>query len=187
MKRFTATIAGVALCTGMAAAQDTMMKVPAPPPTEKGSVAAMINEAIAGYTQIKTIIIAAADKMPAENFSFRPTPEVRTYAELFNHVAQAQNALCAAPGSASPAPITATTKDDVMTALKKSFELCDATYATVTPENAMEISGAGFLRGSKLGMISKNVEHDNEVYGTMAVYMRLKGLVPPSTAMRGRR
>ena len=74
-----------------------------------------------------------------------------------------------------------------MTALKKSFELCDATYTTVTPENAMEISGAGFLRGSKLGMISKNVEHDNEVYGTMAVYMRLKGLVPPSTAMRGRR
>jgi hypothetical protein len=161
MKRFTSTIAGVALCTGMAAAQDTMMKVPAPPPKEKGSVAAMINEAIAGYTQIKTIIIAAVDKMPAENFSFRPTPEVRTYAELFNHVAQAQNALCAAPGSASPAPITATTKDDVMTALKKSFELCDATYATVTPENAMEISGAGFLRGSKLGMISKNVEHDN--------------------------
>jgi len=94
------------------------MKVPALPPTEKGSVAAMINEAIAGYTQIKTIIIAAADKMPAENFSFRPTPEVRTYAELFNHVAQAQNALCAVPGSASPAPITATTKDDVMPDLR---------------------------------------------------------------------
>jgi hypothetical protein len=101
-------------------------------------------------------------------------------------VAQTQNFLCAAPGSTRPAPVTATAKDDVLAAVKKSFDLCDAAYAMVTPDNAMEISGAGFARGSKLGMINKNVAHDNEMYGTMVVYMRLKGLVPPSTAMRGR-
>ena len=191
MKRFVTALATAALCTGMASAQARpagagMGPGGPPPPPEKGSMAAMISEAMAAYTQIKTIILASADKMPAENFSFKPTPEVRTYAELFDHVAQTQMALCAAPGSPRPAPVTATTKDDVIAAIKKSFDLCDAAYAAVTPDNATEISGAGFMRGSKLGLINKNVTHDNEMYGTMVVYMRLKGLVPPSTAMRGR-
>ncbi len=149
-------------------------------------MASLISEAMAGYTQIKTIILASADKMPAENFSFKPTPEVRTYAELFNHVAQTQMMTCAAAGSKPPAPVTARTKEDVIAALKSSFDLCDAAFAKVTPENATDISGQGWLRGSKLGLITKTVVHDNEMYGTMVVYMRLKGLVPPSTAMRGR-
>ncbi len=187
MKRFVATLAAAALCTGIATAQAPMQKAPMPaPPMEKGSMAAMISEAIANYTQIKTIILASVEKMPAENFSFKPTPEVRSYAELFDHVAQTQMALCGAPGAPRPAPVTATSKEDVAAAIKKSFDMCDAAYATVTEANATEISGAGFMRGSKLGMINKNVAHDNEMYGTMVVYMRLKGLVPPSTAMRGR-
>jgi hypothetical protein len=185
MKRFVVTLAAAALCTGMAVAQAPMAGPP--PPPEKGSASAMISEAMASYTQIKTIILASVDKMPAENFSFKPTPEVRSYAELFDHVAQTQNALCAAPGTPRSAPVTATTKEDVLAALKSSFDKCDAAYATVTPENVMEISGpTGFMRGSKLGMLYKNIAHDNEMYGTMVVYMRLKGLVPPSTAMRGR-
>jgi hypothetical protein len=146
----------------------------------------MISEAVANYTQIKTIILASAEKMPAENFPFKPTPEIRSYGELFTHVAQTQMALCNMPGAARPAPVTVTAKDEIIAALKKSFDMCDAAYATVTEANAMEISGAGFMRGSKLGMIGKNVAHDNEMYGQMVVYMRMKGIVPPSTAMRGR-
>lgn len=157
-----------------------------PQSVEKGSVANLISETMQGYTQIKTIILASADKMPAENFSFKPTPQVRSYAELFNHVAQTQMLTCAAPGGAKPAPVTVTSKDDVIAALRKSFDLCDAAFARVTPENATDISGQGWLRGSKLGMINKTVIHDNEMYGTMVVYMRLKGVVPPSTAMQGR-
>jgi TPR repeat protein len=55
-----------------------------PPPPEKGSVSAMIAEAISGYTQMKTIILASAEKMPAENFSFKPTLEVRSYGEMYD-------------------------------------------------------------------------------------------------------
>jgi hypothetical protein len=190
MKRFVATLAAAALCTGMAAAQRPagggMGPGGPPPPPEKGSIPAMITEAVANYTQIKTIIEASAEKMPAENFSFKPTPEIRSYGELFTHVAQTQMALCAAPGAGRPAPITVTAKDEIIAALKKSFDMCDAAYATVTEANATEVSGAGFMRGSKLGMIGKNVAHDNEMYGQMVVYMRMKGVVPPSTAMRGR-
>jgi hypothetical protein len=187
MNRFVATLAAAALCTGMAVAQAPPAGgPPPPPPPEKGSIPAMISEAVANYTQIKTIILASAEKMPAENYSFKPTPEIRSYGELFTHVAQTQMALCAAPGTPRPAPITATAKDAIIAALKTSFDLCDAAYAKVTADNATEISGGGFMRGSKLGMIGKNVAHDNEMYGQMVVYMRMKGIVPPSTAMRGR-
>src|SRR5258708_13320274 len=68
---------------------------PPPPPPEKGSVSAMITEAISGYTRIKAIMLTSAEMMPAENFSFKPTPEIRSYGELFTHVAQVQLALCA--------------------------------------------------------------------------------------------
>lgn len=183
MKRMAAVLALVACSGSMWAQQGGMATPPAP---EKGSVSGMISEAVAQYKQIKTIILASAEKMPAENFSFKPVPEVRTYAELFTHVAQAQMGMCAAPGSPRPAPVAATTKEDVITALKASFELCDAAYEKVTEANATEVSGAGYMRASQLGKIYKNVAHDNEMYGTMVVYMRLKGIVPPSTAMRGR-
>jgi hypothetical protein len=160
-----------------------------PPRPEKGSVSATMTEAISGYTQIKTIMLASAEKMPAENFSFKPAPKIRSYGELFTHVAQVQFALCGRL-SGTPmgrmAPITATTKEEVIAVLKKSFDACDAANASVTEANALEISGGGFMRGSKIGTIQKNVAHDNELYGQMVVYMRMKGIVPPSTAMRNR-
>ncbi len=161
---------------------------PPQPPPEKGSMSAMITEAISGYTRIKTIMLASAEMMPAENFSFKPTPEIRSFGELFTHVAQVPFALCGSL-SGTPrgrmAPITATTKEEAIVVLKKSFDACDAANASVTEANALEISGGGFMRGSKMGTIQKNVAH-NELYGQMVVYMRMKGIVPPSTAMRDR-
>lgn len=161
----------------------------APAPAEKGSVSSLIAEAVAGYTQMKTILLATADKMPAENYSFKATPDIRTFGEMLLHVAQAQTAICGSisgtPMARTPQP-AATSKDEVIAALKKSFDACDAANASVTEANALEVSGSGFMRGSKLGNIQKNVAHDNEMYGQMVIYLRMKGIVPPSTAMRGR-
>ena len=152
-------------------------------------MSALISEAVAGYTQMKTILLASADKMPAEDYSFKATPEIRTFGEMLLHVAQAQTSIC---GQISGAPMgnmsapKATSKEEIVAALKKSFDTCDAANGSVTEANAMEISGSGFVRGSKLGNIQKNVAHDNEMYGQMVIYLRMKGIVPPSTAMRGR-
>ena len=150
----------------------------------------LAGEAIAAYTQTKTVILAAAEAMPAENFSFKPTPEIRSYGELFTHVAQAQTRLCGAvsgtPADPGTAP-AAVSKDEVIAALKKSFDVCDAAYATVTEVNETEVSGTGFLHGSKLAQMQKNVAHNNEMYGQMVVYLRLKGIVPPSTALRNKK
>jgi hypothetical protein len=166
-----------------------MAQQPAPPPATDTSKPSLVSEALAGYNQTKKIIVAAAEVMPAENFSFKPTPEIRSYAELFTQVAQVQSGICAAisgaPFERKP-PSTATTKDEVIVVLKKFFDACDAAFATVTDANATDVSGQGFMRGSKLGNIQKNTAHNNEMYGQMVVYLRLKGIVPPSTAMRGR-
>ena len=68
---------------------------PAPPPTAPEAAApSLVNEALAGYNQTKKVIVAAAEAMPAENFSFKPTPEIRSYGELFTHVAQVQTGIC---------------------------------------------------------------------------------------------
>jgi hypothetical protein len=92
---------------------------------------------------------------------------------LFTHVAQVQFALCGSL-SGTPrgrmAPITATTKEEVIAILKKSFDACDAANASVTEANALEISGGGFMRGSRIGTIQKNVAPNNELYGQMVVY-----------------
>ena len=160
-----------------------------PPVASDATKPSLVGEALAGYNQTKKIIVAAAEVMPPENFSFKPTPEIRSYAELFTHVAQVQTGLCAVVSGGSferKPPSTATGKDEVIAVLKKSFDACDAAFATVTDANSTEVSGQGFMRGSKLGNIQKNTAHNNEMYGQMVVYLRLKGIVPPSTAMRGR-
>jgi uncharacterized damage-inducible protein DinB len=163
---------------------------PAPSPSSAPDTAkpSLVSEALAGYNRTKKNIIGAAEAMPAEDFSFKPTPEIRSYAELFDHVAQVQNGLCSViggtPAGRKPA-LNATTKDEVIAMLKQSFANCDAAFATVTDANATEVSGNGFMRGSKVGNIQKDTAHNNEMYGQMVVYMRLKGIVPPSTAMRG--
>jgi hypothetical protein len=74
-----------------------------------------------------------------------------------------------------------TTKSDFIAALKASNELCDAVYTSMSDaEGAATVKAPGGTR-SKIGMLNFNVAHDNEMYGTISVYLRLKGLVPPST------
>jgi hypothetical protein len=162
---------------------------PAPPPVPASPMSTLVSDAVAAYKRSKAYIVGAAEYMPAENFSFKPTPEIRSYAELFTHVAQAQTNNCAAIGgvAAEPKPeSTATGKDEVIAVLKKSFDACDAAYGSVTDANALEVAGTGSLHASKLRNMERNIAHNNEMYGQMVVYLRLKGIVPPSTAMRGR-
>ena len=135
------------------------------------------------YNAIKTNIIKAAEKMPDAGYSFRATPEERTYGELVGHIADAQIRICgAATGESKPAEAgKLTAKADLVAALKASFEFCDSAIASVTDENAQTMMS--FQRGqrTKMGVLIYNVIHNNESYGTMAVYLRLKGIVPPSS------
>ena len=141
----------------------------------------------ARYDAIKRDIVEAADAVPESEYSFKPTPQVRSFAQLIGHIADAQNFFCGIAAGSNPEYSDAnekgvTSKADAVKALKESVEKCNAAYSSTTAANALELVKAGkgdALRGM---MLLDNVSHDNEHYGNIVTYMRLKGHVPPSTA-----
>jgi hypothetical protein len=144
------------------------------------------SEAAGAYNRIKPNILKAADKMPADAYSYKPTPEVRTFARVVNHITEAQMRVCSAMngGSFDPKTLPGETadKDAVLTALKVSFAECDKAYGALTDGGLMEVVTLGPMgKRSRVGAAWGNVSHDSEQYATLALYLRLKGLVPPSS------
>jgi uncharacterized damage-inducible protein DinB len=138
------------------------------------------------YAMAKNNIIKAAEKMPEEDYSFRPTDQVRTFAELIGHVANANYMFCsAARGEASPNKVNIekfkTSKGELVQAAKDAFAYCDKVYDGMTDAAAAE--KVKFMRSEmpKLGVLTFNNMHDYEHYGNIVTYMRLKSIVPPSS------
>jgi hypothetical protein len=158
---------------------------PTPPPAAplKLSLAAALQRSYAG---VKLNLTQEAEKMPDDQFGFKPTPDVRAFGQLFGHVANSQfNACSAAKGVANPNQGNdnekKTTKAEFVKALADSFAFCDDAFASLTDETAMQFVKQGqneIVRGAVLAGL---IAHSNEIYGTGVVYLRLKGIVPPST------
>ena len=138
------------------------------------------------YVVRKGDLLKAADRMPAESYDFRPTPEVRSFAQLMAHIIDAQVGFCAAVKGEprKPSAASKTSKAELVAALKASFELCDSAFDSMTDATAAQMLKAGNSERSKLGTLLYATLHDNEEYGYLAMYLRLKGLVPPSTDSR---
>src|SRR5271154_1669749 len=138
------------------------------------------------YTIRKGDLLKAADRMPAEDYGFKPTPDVRTFGQLLAHVIDAQMGFCSSV-KGEPRKLNAaskTSKTDLVAALKESFDECDSAFDLMTPETAGKMIKSGNTERSKLGVLLYATLHDTEEYGYMAMYLRLKGLVPPSTDSR---
>lgn len=138
------------------------------------------------YTIRKGDLLKAADRMPADAYGFKPTPEIRTFGQLLAHVIDAQMSFCSSvrgePKKLNAASKTA--KADLVAALKESFDECDRAFDSMTAETANQMIKSGNTERSRLGVLLYATTHDNEEYGYMAMYLRLKGLVPPSTDSR---
>jgi hypothetical protein len=135
------------------------------------------------YTAIKGNLMKAAEKMPDDAYSFKASPDIRTFGALIGHVADAQMGTCSIINGA-PRKGTAsskTSKSDLVSALGDSFAECDKAYDSLTDANATEMLKFRNGERSRLGILVGNVVHDNEEYGYLAVYMRVKGVVPPSS------
>jgi uncharacterized damage-inducible protein DinB len=138
------------------------------------------------WALIKNSILRAADKMPAEDYGFRSTPEVRSFGQMIAHVADAHVLMCGVVKGESPTAgaTSKITKAELVAALKRSFDYCDPVYESMTDAaGAAKVKWARWEM-SKLGLLNWNISHDNETYGIMGAFLRLKGLVPPSSEGR---
>jgi uncharacterized damage-inducible protein DinB len=149
------------------------------------------------YAIIKDFVTRAAAKMPEENYPFRPTPEIRTFGQLIGHVADANYRLCSVvAGQEEPMDAgiekSKTTKADLASALAESFLYCDKQYAEMTDGAGVRVvkfDGGGEgnrvpIQMPRLTVLAFHTQHAFEHYGNIVTYMRLKGLVPPSSEPR---
>jgi len=149
-----------------------------------------------GYAGIKQNLTQEAEKMPEADYSFKPgsTAEARTFAQVIAHVTQSQFGTCSAL-KGTPNPMQGKnleqelkTKAEVTKALAESFAICDAAFESVTDANATEFVKLGQNELTRAAVLYGIIAHGNELYGTGAVYLRSKNIVPPSTerASQGR-
>lgn len=154
---------------------------------QRGGPVTLIGDLQGSYNGIKNNLTKAAEAMPDSGYNFKPTEQERNFGGWVAHVADAQMRTCAGitgSGATSSAG-TLTSKADLVAALQKSFDECDKAYGETTEANASQ--GVRTFRGEvpRVAALFDNIAHDQECYGSMAVYLRLQMVVPPSSAGRG--
>lgn len=169
------------------------ISLPAAAQTTDGGYAEALSPSLARvaramHATIRRNVAEAAEAMPAESYAFKPTPEVRSFAELVEHVANANLFFCsqASGDRAAPKFVKASDKASLMRALNDALAYCDGMYSGTTDDNfgqPVKIAGPGGRSETGRGAVLMfNTTHNNEHYGNIVVYLRLKGIVPPSTA-----
>lgn len=136
----------------------------------------------ATYAKVKDILLHSAEKMPAENYGFRPTDAVRSYAQLIGHLADAQYLFCSvAMGEKNPnkqIEQTRTSKAELMAALKEALAYCDKVYDGMTDASGTQMLILFGENMPRQDVLTVNIMHDMEHYGNLVTYMRLKNIVP---------
>lgn len=138
------------------------------------------------YSFISKAAVGAAEKMPEENYSFKATPDVRAFGQLVGHVADANYMFCSlATGQANPSKAsiekTKTSKADLVAAIKDAVAYCNQAFDGMTDAKGSEMAEFRSFHLARLTILSLNTAHTDEHYGNMVTYMRLKGIVPPTS------
>src|SRR6266481_5648437 len=142
------------------------------------------------YKGVRDLFIRAAEKMPEENYGFKPSPDVRSFGEQVAHVADDQYNLCApAKGETRKAAYkeienTLSKKTDLVDALKKAFAYCDGAYDALTDASGAETVKFGNSSRTRFAMLNWNLWHTWEHYGNAVVYFRMRGLVARKREMQ---
>lgn len=149
----------------------------------RGGPVTLVGDLNRNYNGIKTNLLKAAENMPEDGYTVQPTKEERNFGGWVAHVADAQAGTCSgiAGERKNIGAASKTSKADLVAALKQSFEMCDAVFAGTTDANANEMVASFGGQVPRVAALYGLIAHSNECYGSMAVYMRLKTLVPPST------
>ena len=181
---FVCALLGSSLAISVAAQQGQP-----PPPT----VSAYVRNA---YTGNKNNIVRSAEKMPEENYGMRPGPqqEVRTFGQQVGHVAKFNYLWCSqAKGEKNPIagndPEKLATKAEFMKALNDAFAYCDSAYDALTDSSGLETiditqESGRQTRNLRMALLILNYGHNNEIYGNLVTYLRMKSIVPASSEPR---
>jgi uncharacterized damage-inducible protein DinB len=169
------------ICISLAAS--TALADPKPADTRANPISGTVSH---GYDRVKKFVADAAAEMPADQYNIKPTPDVRSFGQLVAHVADTQMMFCglAKHDAAMKNPDfekTATTKPAIQKALADSIAYCDAVYAGTNDANMTEPVQMFGQKLTRFAALDINVAHDNEHYGNIVTYLRLKKLVPPSS------
>jgi uncharacterized damage-inducible protein DinB len=141
----------------------------------------------AQFAGIKNNVIRTAEKVPEDLYEFKPTPEVRSLGQLIAHIADGNFGICAA-GSGMKPPMSGVEKRtggkgkaDLQKALAASFEFCESAWASLNDKNVGETVKTFLGVQPRFSVLQFNTSHVWEHYGNLVTYMRLKGIVPPSS------
>ena len=140
----------------------------------------------AQFGSVKGVLLKTAEKVPEPIWAFRPTPEVRTFAQIVGHIADANMMICGAAAGEKATPLNAektmSTKDQLSKALADSIAYCDKVMTAMDDKKAME-TVKFFIGGMtpRAMVFAFNTAHDYEHYGNLVTYMRINKIVPPSS------
>jgi uncharacterized damage-inducible protein DinB len=184
MKRFTILLA-IAFATPLLAQGATKSAKTKAAPTAKASANPGVGASRAVWEMMSGYLQQSAEQMPEAEYAFKPTPDVRSFGQLIGHVAGAQYMICAAAlGEAGKAEDdiekSKTSKADLVAALKASSDYCRRAYSQpdATASASTQLFGQTQTRMYALVV---NASHDGEHYGNIVTYLRIKGMVPPSS------
>lgn len=139
---------------------------------------------------IKGNLLKSAEQVPESLYGFKATDEVRSFGQLFAHVADANNMICSIVAGDKPPAVsiekTMTTKGDISKALADSFAYCEKVAGSLTDAAGAATVDLFGMKMAKTAALSFNVAHDFEHYGNVVTYMRLNKMVPPSSQPRGK-
>lgn len=164
----------------VAAAQDS------PPP----AAAAPQADPLSAYTRftfgtLKGVLLRSAEKMPEEKYGFKPVDTVRSYGQIIGHIADSQYTFCAvALGEKRPelkVEQTKTSKGDLVAALKDALAYCDRAFDGMTDASATQMVKLFGRDTPKLGVLNVHFAHSMEHYGNLVTYLRMNGIVPPTS------
>jgi uncharacterized damage-inducible protein DinB len=136
----------------------------------------------ARYTTIKNLMTRMAEKA-GDIYDYKPVDTIRTFGQLVGHVADAQAGACGRLKGEQKQLGAAqkTTKAELVAALKESFDYCDAVFDSLKDSDLSQMVSIGQRSITKSSIAWGLIVHSNEEYGYMAVYLRMKGIVPPSS------
>ena len=150
-------------------------------PVDDGALAA---DLLKDWEDMKELMVALADAMPADSYGYKPTDELRNFGEQLMHITGAQVGLMNALGSDATAPDLGepTEKADVMAAMTASFDFGSEVLRGKSGAWFQEVVSAGFLgESTRARVVYRNMVHTWSEYGVMTVYLRLNDIVPPAS------